>query len=287
MHPVGPGASYTLLFDDDTSTGVGLPEAFAQIYGGDWRLPAAPPDRPYTFTNFVTSHDGKISFDMPERSGGADVSRHADHDVWLMGLIRARADAILTGGGTLRVAKRHTWKPETVFPADRTAYAALRAAEGRAPLPLLVIVTGSGDLPADAAALQVPDQPLLIATTEAGAERARAILADHPDVSYHVGPDKRVDWPELLADLRERGVQSLLSEGGARVYGDLIRARLIDEVFLTRSPIVIGTSAEASRTSLVEDAAFHPDHPPQLHMLSLRRHGSYLFERSRFVHSER
>jgi riboflavin biosynthesis pyrimidine reductase len=286
MQPVGPGTPYTLLFDEDGHTGPGLPEPFRAIYGGDWRLPPAPADRPYTFTNFVTSHDGKISFDLPGRDGGGDVSRHADHDVWLMGLIRARADAILTGGGTLRVAKRHTWTPGTVFRADTAAYAALRTAEGRAPLPLLVIVTGSGDLPAESAALHVPDQPLLIATTAAGAERARRNLAEHPNVTYHIGPDNGVDWAVLLAELRARGVNTLLSEGGAKVYGELIRAQLIDEVFLTRSPIIIGNSRESRRTGLVEDAAFHPDSPPHLQMLSLRRHASYLFERSRFVHSE-
>ncbi len=286
MQPVGPGEPYALLFDEDAHTGLSLPKPFQAIYGSDWHMPAPLPDRPYTFTNFVTSHDGKISFDLPGRAGGGEISRHVAHDVWMMGLIRARADAILTGGGTLRIAQRHAWTPGKVFPADTEAYAALRAAEGRAPVPLLVIVTASGDLPVGAPVLHVPDQPLLIATTAAGAERAQSMLVDHPSVAYHIGPDTGVAWPALLADLRARGINSLLSEGGARIYGELIQSQLIDEVFLTRSPIIVGTSRDAVRTSLVEDAVFHPDAPPQLHMLSLRRHASYLFERSRFVHTE-
>jgi riboflavin biosynthesis pyrimidine reductase len=277
---------YTLLFDAPASAGPALPEPFRAIYDGDWCLPPAPADRPFTFTNFVTSHDGKISFDLPGRDGGGDVSRHARHDLWLMGLIRARADAILTGGGTLRTAKKHTWIPGTVFPADTDAFAALRVAEGRAPLPLLVIVTASGDVPPDAAALHVSGQPLFIATTRTGAQRARSILAERPHVTYHINPGDGVDWATLLAELRARGVQTLLSEGGARVYGELIRAQLIDEVFLTRSPIIIGNSRESTRTGLVEGAAFHPDHPPRLELLSLRRHASYLFERSQFVRTE-
>lgn len=283
MSPLTP---YSLLFDDDDGAGPGLPAAIRAVYGGDWRLPGAPPGRPHTVTNFVASHDGRISFDLPGRSGGGDVSRHARHDTWLMGLIRARADAILTGAGTLRVARRHTWTPAGIFAEAAESYAALRAAEGRAPLPMLVVATARGDLPADAAALRVPGQPLLIATTAAGADRARAALGDRPDVRFHRSPGDAVDLALLLADLRAgHGVTTLLSEGGPRVYGSLIRDRLIDEVFLTQSPVVIGSPPppDPPRPSLVEGAAFAPDSPPRLQLISVRRWESYLFTRSRFV----
>ena len=112
----GPGAPYTLLFDEDDAVGPGLPEAVRAIYGGDWPMPAAPPERPYTFTNFVVSHDGRITFDEPGYAGGGDVSRGAPHDTWLMALLRSRADAILTGGATLRSAGNHRWTPWATFP---------------------------------------------------------------------------------------------------------------------------------------------------------------------------
>lgn len=281
----GPGQPYQLLFDEDEAPGPGLPADARAILGGDWRAPAPPPGRPHVLTNFVASHDGRISFDLPGRSGGGDVSRHAPHDTWLMGLVRARADAILTGGGTLRVTRRHTWVPEAVFPADAAAYAALRAAEGRPPLPALVVLSASGDLPADAAALRVPGQELIVATTAAGAARARATLGERPGLSYHITDGDDVDLAALLRHLREeRGVRQLLSEGGARVYGALIAAGLVDEIFLTRSPVVVGSPPPPARPrpSLVEGVAFSPDRPPTLRLISLRRHGSYLFERALF-----
>jgi riboflavin biosynthesis pyrimidine reductase len=282
----GPGAPYSLLFDEDERPGVGLSPAVRAIYRGDWRIPDAPPARPYTYTNFVASHDGRISFDEPGRSGGGDVSLRAPHDTWLMALLRARADAVLTGGGTLRVARRHRWTPWETFPADREAFAALRVAEGRAPLPLLVIVSGSGDLPADAAALRVPEQPVLIATTASGQAQVREGLRELPDLHVHVSPGDGVDFGALLAHLHAAfGVRSLLSEGGARVYGELIAARLIDESFTTISPIVVGNRPPPApaRPSLVEQIAFSPDAPPRLRLISLRRHGDYLFQRARFV----
>lgn len=280
----GPGAPYTLLFDDDDAPGPGLPEAFRAIYGGDWRLPGPRGERPYTYTNFVVSHDGRISFDEPGQSSGAPVSLNAPHDTWLMALLRSRADAILTGAGTLRAAPRHRWTHWAPFPADRAAFDALRAAEGRTPLPLFVVITGSGDLPPGAAALRVPGQETLIATTAAGAARARALLEDLPHLGYHISPGERVDLAGLARHLRqERGARTLLSEGGAHIYGALIAAGLIDDVFTTSSPVIIGNRAAPARArpSLVEGVAFAPGSAPRLRLVSLRRHGDYLFQRAR------
>lgn len=280
----GPGAPYTLLFDDDTTEGVGMPEPFRARYGGDWRIPA-PTHVPYTFINFVMSHDGRISFDEPSHEGGGDISRHARHDVWLMGLARARADAIIVGAATLRVSLKHRWFPETVFRDDADAYAALRAHEGRAERPTLVLVTRSGEMPADAAVLQQPRQPVIIATTRRGAERVRQLLPANEQIEYHIAPSDDVDLPELQRWLRaERGVASLLSEGGAALYGALIAADAMHDELLTVSPIVVGNRSTPAkpRPGLVENAAFGPAAPPQVELLSLRRYGSYLFQRSRY-----
>ncbi len=285
MQPVGPGTVYDLLFDEGDAVGPGLPDAAREIYAGNWHLPPAPAHRPYVFTNFVASHDGRISFDEPGRSGGGDVSRHSRHDTWLMALIRARADAVITGAGTLHVARHHFWTPGQVFPSDAPFFAELRAAEGRTPTPLLVVVSASGDLPADAHALGGDRQPVLIATTAAGAARTRARLGSRPGLDYHLSPGDSVNLAALLADLRANyGVRSLLSEGGARIYGALIAARLIDETFLTISPVVIGSPpGRPPRPSLVEGVGFHPDDPPRLRLVSLRRAGDYLFQRSAFL----
>lgn len=284
----GPAAPYTLLFDDDASTGgLGLPPELRAIYGGDWLLPPPHDDRPYTFTNFVVAHDGRISFAEAHHAGGGAISRHIAHDTWLMGLLRARADAIITGAGTLRVALRHRWTPWETFPAAQHCLAALRAAEGRTSLPLLVVLTATGQLPATAAALHVPHQPLLIATHSAAAAQARTSLANLPHANYHISPGSSVDLAALCYALRhEYGVSSLLSEGGAHVYGALIAAKLIDEVFTTLSPVIVGNPAPpaAPRPALVEGVAFAPANPPQLRLVSLRRHGDYLFQRASFEH---
>jgi riboflavin biosynthesis pyrimidine reductase len=276
---------YTLLFDEAEGGGPGLPDGIRAIYGGDWRMPPAPAGRPFTYTNFVVSHDGRITFDEPGRAGGADISLRAPHDTWLMALLRARADAILVGGGTLRGARRHRWTPWETFPAAEAELIALRAAEGRAPLPLFVVLSGSGDFPGDVAALRVPGQPSLVATSAAGEAKARAAIAGLDHVELFVSPGEDVDLAALMATLRDgHGIGTLLSEGGGRVYGELIGRHLIDEVFTTMSPVIVGNRLppQQPRPSLVEGVAFPPDAPPRLRLISLRRHGDFLFQRASF-----
>jgi riboflavin biosynthesis pyrimidine reductase len=196
-----------------------------------------------------------------------------------MELVRARADAILVGNGTLRVARRHHWVPGEVFASP--SFAALRAAEGRPAIPALVILSASGELP-PAAALDTP-RSLFLITTAHGAERARA---RYPQLVPLIGTDGQIDLASALRILRQQySVQTLLSEGGGRTYGALLGDHLIDEVFLTISPIIVGNPAppQASRPGLVEGIAFAPHHPPRLHLISLRRVTDFLFQRARIV----
>jgi riboflavin biosynthesis pyrimidine reductase len=272
-------APFTLLFEEEMNSGAGLPAELRSIYNGDWRLPAIPTHRPAVWTNFVVSHDGRIAFNQPGWNGGNAISRHNQNDHWLMELVRARADAILVGNSTLRVARRHHWVPGEVFASP--SFAALRAAEGRPAIPALVILSASGELP-PAAALDTP-RSLFLITTAHGAERARA---RYPQLVPLIGTDGQIDLASALRILRQQySVQTLLSEGGGRTYGALLGDHLIDEVFLTISPIIVGNPAppQASRPGLVEGIAFAPHHPPRLHLISLRRVTDFLFQRARIV----
>lgn len=275
---------FTTLFDEQPSTDRVLPDPFPQVYSA-WPLPEAPADRPFACVNFVMSHDGRVSFNLPGHLGGADVSRRDSHDRWLMGLLRARADAVLIGGSSIAAAGNHVWTPQAVAPDDAPAWAALREIEKRDPAPLLVVLTRSGNVPDHAPSLDNPDLPVLIATTSKGAERSRQTLGDRQWVRYlDTGDD--LDQREVMRRLRhEHGVRHLLVEGGPQIYGALLRDKLIDDAFVTLSPLMIGESDEQRRPSLLEGVAFGPDDPPALRLLSLHRNGSYLYLHSRYDRS--
>lgn len=281
IHVHGPGAPFITLFDEQEQSGTTLSEAFAQIYSL-WPLPAPHAERPFTYVNFVMSHDGRVSFNEPGHGGGGDISRRDRHDRWLMGLLRARADAVLVGGSSIVAAGNHIWTPQAVFHEDKHAWETLRADEGRTPVPLLVVLTRSGNVPAHAPALDSPDLPVLVATTNAGEQRAREILGERSWVRYFITGDT-LDQHAVMRYVRSEGMQTLLCEGGPQIYGGLTKDELIDDAFVTISPIVVGEDREHERPSLVEGVAFPVDQPPQLRLLSVHRHGSYLYLHSRYA----
>jgi len=282
--PTGPGSPFTLLLDHDDDGGLSLPEPFQAIYGVDWRLPAPGAERPYVYMNFAVSRDGRISFDMPGHKGGGDISDSNPHDQWLMDLLRARADAVLVGAATLRVGPKHIWTTGQIFPADAAAYAALRRAEGRDPAPLHVFLSGSGALDVDVGAFQRADIRTIVATTAAGAARLRSHLprASHVEI-FDLGADQ-IDLAALVRRLRaDYGVQTLLCEGGGRIYGSLLASGLVDDEFVTLCPIVVGSPPDGPpRPALVDGVAFAPADAPRSRTLSLRCAGDHLFLRSRY-----
>jgi riboflavin biosynthesis pyrimidine reductase len=278
----GPGDTFAVLWDGDDREGLPLPEAVRLIYG-DWYLPQFA-ERPYVYANFVISHDGRVSFGVPGAVGGGTVSRFNTHDQWLMGLLRARADAVVVGDNTLRLEPEHCWTAEYIYPPDAAAFAALRQAEGRASLPLHIFASFDGNIYPEALVFHVPGIRVLIATTAAGVVRARGLLGHVPAVEYLALGHESVDLSALMHVLRHQfGTRSLLCEGGPTLYGSLLEAGQVDDEFLTLSPVVIGEPrGESARPSLVEGVGFPPDTPPTSRLLSVRRVGDYLFLRSRY-----
>ncbi len=283
--PRGPGTPFIPLFDEQTGE-ARLPSAFAQLYSGWPLLPST--DHPYVYANFVTSHDGRVSFNVPKHMGGGDISRYNVHDRWLMGLLRSRADAILIGGSSLGNAGNHIWTPDAVFGEDRAAWLDLRQQEGRSPTPMTVIMTRSGTVTAlNAPTFQTPGLRVLLATTRGGVAAATELLRRAPHVEVYA-PDNTLDIQQLMRHLhRDYAVNTLLCEGGPQVYGSLHAAGMINDEFVTLSPILVGNTPEERRPSMVEGIAFPYEQPPQSKLLSVHRSGDYLFLHSRYDYSSR
>jgi riboflavin biosynthesis pyrimidine reductase len=282
--PAGPGAPFELLFDGAVDPGPDLPASFRDVYPGSWRLPPPAP-RPYVYVNFVLSRDGRVSFNEPGHMSGVDVAGFDGHDRWLMGLLRARADAILMGDNTLRIEPDHVWTAEFIHPGDAAAFTSLRAAEGRAPRPLQVFLSLEGDVDVEAARIfSVEGAHVVLATTRRGAARARTAPRTAARVDILELGVETVDVRALLSTLRsDYGVESVLCEGGPRAYASLLAAGCVDDEFLTLSPVVVGSSPELPRPGLVESVGFPATASPRSRPLSLHRAGDMLFLRSRLA----
>ena len=191
-----------------------------------------------------------------------------------MGLLRAFADAVLVGAGTVRAeGGRALWTPEYIFPAAADAFKELRDGLKRAASPRLVVVTARGDLdPADRA-LQAG---ALVVTVEASAGRLRRTLPAATEVRA-VSTDERIGVNAIYHALAADGYRTILTEGGPRIFGQLLAADRVDELFLTVSPALIGQRGRES-FGFIEGVSFGRS-PRWSRLLSLRRHESHLFLR--------
>jgi riboflavin biosynthesis pyrimidine reductase len=283
---------FEVLFDE--SEPAALEDAAYAPYG---RLgfPAAPPDRPWTYSNFVQSLDGIVSF-KGKHAAGSDIAR-SPHDRWLMDLLRAHADAVLVGANTLLDETELGDRPRgPVFRIMDVDLRRLRQKLGKR-REMNIIVTGSATL--DPAAFRVFDGDLvdaMLLTTSSGARRLAQYQA-HSQVRVIVAGEGRfVDLTAASRLLRrELGVEYLLCEGGPTLYGNLSRAGLVDEKFVTISPVEIGhlappeqeqSAADLRNPSPCRPTTFHApgftfENAPWWRWLSCRRVADHQFSRYR------
>jgi riboflavin biosynthesis pyrimidine reductase len=256
----------TLLYEDDVDR-TDLPEPLMTCYGGPLRLSGRR-----LVTNFVATLDGVVAMPTVPESNRV-ISGDSEGDRFVMGLLRAYADVVLVGSGTLHGSPRTLWTAEDAYPVGEPAYADWRKDRGLPPAPLLAVMTGSGEIDVDHPALVAG---ALVLTTAAGAKVLGRRLPAHSSLIVLPGTNA-VDPRAAVEALWRLGHETILSEAGPRVFGSLLAARLVDEVFLTQSPLFAGRAAGAARLGLIEDTALLPDLRLQGRLGSLRLHSQHLF----------
>ena len=263
-------APFEVLFEADTLPDYTLPADLKHLYG---RLGFPGP---VVYSNFVSSLDGVVTLGSKPSAGSVISGKYAA-DRFVMGLLRACADAVVIGAGTLRATPGHLWTPAHVFPALATEFTALRSSLGRSAEPALVLLTASGELDFAHPALA---KGAIVITTSGGAKKVGDRLPPKCELVV-MGKGGSLDLGKAIGELRNRGLDVLLCEGGPHVMGQLLEDRLLDEAFLTVSPVVAGRGGEP-RLGMVEGIELLPANGAWSKLLSARRHGDYLFLRYGF-----
>ncbi|MFN8484572.1 MAG: dihydrofolate reductase family protein [Anaerolineae bacterium] len=274
-------APFQTLYEAEGGQALPLPPPLAAIYG-QLRLPQRQP-LPVTIGNFVTTLDGVVAFNTPGKSGGAEISGANRHDRLLMGLLRAVADAVIVGAGTLRAIPRGLWTAESIYPAFAEEFLELRAGLGKAEPPLTVVVTARGDVDLSRPVFRSGKAPVLIVTTPHGAGALpSAELSEATQVAV-VEAEGRLSARAILDSVgRVRPGALILVEAGPRLMGDFLAARCLDELFLTLAPQVAGRDAANDRPGLVMGRLFAPNDPLWGTLLGVKRAESHLFLRYGF-----
>jgi riboflavin biosynthesis pyrimidine reductase len=262
-------APLELLYEAPGLAAFNLPEELRHDYGGPLGFEA-----PRLYANFVASADGVTAIPSIPQSNKLIAGGSAS-DRFVMGLLRACADALVIGSGTLNASPGGRWTPEQAYPAAADAFADLRARLDRPPTLELVVLTARGSID--------PSHPALAAgavvlTTDLAADKLeRQLPATATVIPVSTGPG--VEVRAALELLRNRGHRVILSEGGPHLLGAMLEARLVDELFLTISPLLVGRTGVDERLALVEGADLVADGPVEAKLLSLRRDGGHLFLR--------
>ena len=257
------------LFEAPRLPSTPLPARLRELYGGE--LGFGPGT---LYANFVSSLDGVVAIEpLPDSS--SIISAGSEADRLVMGLLRAFADAVIVGAGTLRAGPEHRWTAPYIFPDQADAFGELRAALGKRPDPELVVLTSGGGVNVRHPALE---EGALVLTTSSGADRLRGSVPAATTVQALTdGP--AVEPRSVLDAVRAAGHDLLLCEGGPTVLGEFLHAGLGDELFLTVSPVIAGRDGVTSRPGFVSGMEFAPDGLARADLSSVRRSGSHLFLR--------
>jgi len=265
--------SLEVLYEAPELSGFDLPGALTAAYGGPLGFREAR-----LYANFVASIDGVVAIPREIQSSHM-IAAGSQGDRFVMGLLRACADAILVGAGTLHGSPRTLWTADHAYLPAAPLYAELRRRRDRPPQPTLAVLSGSGRIDPSHPALA---RRTLVLTSEQGAVWLGDRLPGATTIAA-IGDRPALDPIAAVEALRAAGHELILCEGGPNLFGALTAAGRVDELFLTLSPLLAGRSTAERRLSLLEGAELLPDHTVGCKLLSLRRAGSHLFLRYEFA----
>ncbi|QDO88556.1 deaminase [Ornithinimicrobium ciconiae] len=181
---------------------------------------------PVVRANFVSTLDGHAT-----GGDGLSGSINSSADKQVFDVLRALADVVVVGAGTIRAEGYGRLRTED------PALVQVRRAAGRADHPTLAVVTASGDLP----------EKVMVDDPDGGALLVLCARAVSDDLAERIGADAVVPAgadlvePSLAVEaLHERGLDHVLTEGGPHLLGGWLQAGVVDELCLTIRPVVVG-----------------------------------------------
>ena len=218
---------------------------------------------PFVTLNVASTVDGKLA---PHTRRFVPFSSPRDQRLLLE--LRSHADAVLCGARTVDLGL-------VDLGPGPAKYRRARRLRGLSEYNISVVVSGQATLNPEAEIFRHRFSPIIVLVSDRAEKRRMDRLRQLAD-EVKVCGDTEVDFGEALRWLRKKWkVRRLVCEGGGEVNAGLIRAGLVDEVYLTIAPLVFGgreapTMVDGRGIANVNDAT-------RLRLKSLRRFGNELF----------
>jgi len=183
-------------------------------------------ERPFVFINSAMSADGKIATKLRRQvkiSGPRDFDRVDE--------LRATSDAVMVGIGTVLSDDPSL----TVKSPERRRS---RSARGLDEDPARIIVDSKARTPPTAAFLRKgTGKRMIVVSASAPADRIEALRSQAEII---VAGGEQVDLRLMAAELKRRGIDRLMVEGGATLNYAMISAGLVDEISVFVGNLLIG-----------------------------------------------
>lgn len=212
---------------------------------------------PYTILSSATSIDGYLNDTHEERL----LLSHAE-DFARVDAIRAACDGILIGAGTLRIDN-----PGLIIRSKELVER--RRAANKPANPARITLSYSGKLPPTHSFFRDSDNDILVYCPSKIQQELQTLLSQSQTQVISLDSDN-VDLRALLIDLKDRGINRLLIEGGQHIATNFLQAGLIDEIQLAIAPFFVG-QPEAPR--FVGPGNFPHDKNNRMHLQSLEMVG--------------
>ncbi|MBO1060901.1 MAG: riboflavin deaminase [Aphanizomenon flos-aquae MDT14a] len=218
--------------------------------------------RPHTTVVLAMSADGKIADfrQAPARFGSVVDQAHLEKQI-------AISDAVLFGAGTLRAYNTTMTISETILLQQRKE-------ANKHPQPVHIVISRSANLNPDIKFFQQPVRRWLL-TTSLGAyfwqERS-----EFEQVLVFENPTGEIDLLAALTYLSSLQITRLAILGGGKLVASFLESNLIDEIWLTICPLILGGSMALSP---VEGIGFLSDVAPKLQLLEV-----FTVEQEVFLH---
>ena len=177
-------------------------------------------ERPYTVLNCAMSLDGKIA----SKIGDCEFSDELD---WKrVHLLRASVDSILVGMNTIMADDSKL----TIKYFDPIKY------------PVRLTVDSTLKIPMDARIITIESEKYktIIGTTSLAPKEKVKRLREMGIEIFVCGSGPKVDMRDFLQKLKEKEIHSLLLEGGGTLNFEMLRLKLVDEIRISISPVIVG-----------------------------------------------
>ena len=231
------------------------PERTAEEFVAALRLDDGRPGsaRPVIAAAMISSADGRATV----QGRSAPLGHPAD--TALLRELRTAVDAILVGTGTL-AAERYA----DVLDDDQRRR---RRERGLEPEPIVATIARSGRVPADIPLFAEPGARIQVYTEADAPVEGRGAQVE----THRFAPGGATPQAALEHLAAERGVRSVLCEGGPTLLRALVAASCLDHLMLTLAPLLAGGDGP----NMLEGEPILP--PARLGLRAVHRAGEHLF----------